>query len=110
MRDEETAQSTLTDRYQTTVPEPVRRALKLAKRDRIRYVVRPDGGVEMRRAADAEEPDPVLERFLDLLACDMAERPERLRAVDPDLARRMQDLVGDVEVDLDQPLPDDRDA
>ncbi|MEY4515804.1 MAG: prlF antitoxin for toxin YhaV toxin, partial [Pseudomonadota bacterium] len=31
------ATSTLTDRYQTTVPESVRRALKLCKRDKICY-------------------------------------------------------------------------
>ena len=30
-------QSTLTDRYQTTVPETVRRALQLGKRDKIHY-------------------------------------------------------------------------
>ena len=32
----EEVQSALTDRYQTTVPQPVRRALGLRKRDRIR--------------------------------------------------------------------------
>ena len=31
------AESTLTDRYQTTVPETVRRALRLGKRDKIHY-------------------------------------------------------------------------
>ena len=35
------AESTLTDRYQTTVPETVRRALRLRKRDKIQYVIRP---------------------------------------------------------------------
>ena len=30
-------ESTLTDRYQTTVPETVRRALRLGKRDKIHY-------------------------------------------------------------------------
>jgi antitoxin PrlF len=34
-------ESTLTDRYQTTVPETVRRALRLGKRDKIRYSIRP---------------------------------------------------------------------
>ena len=29
-------ESTLTDRYQTTVPQTVRRALRLGKRDKIR--------------------------------------------------------------------------
>jgi len=37
------AESTLTDRYQTTVPETVRRALRLRKRDKIQYVIRPSG-------------------------------------------------------------------
>ena len=32
-------ESTLTDRYQTTVPETVRRALRLGKRDKIHYSI-----------------------------------------------------------------------
>jgi antitoxin PrlF len=35
------AESTLTDRYQTTVPQTVRRALRLRKRDKIQYVSAP---------------------------------------------------------------------
>ncbi len=31
------AESTVTDRYQTTMPDPIRRVLKLGKRDRLRY-------------------------------------------------------------------------
>jgi antitoxin PrlF len=31
----------LTDRYLTTVPETVRRALRLGKRDKISYSIRP---------------------------------------------------------------------
>ena len=38
-------ESTLTDRYQTTVPETVRRALKLSKRDKIHYAISPEGKV-----------------------------------------------------------------
>ena len=45
-------ESTLTDRYQTTVPDAVRRALKLGKRDKIRYLVRSDGRVVLTRAVD----------------------------------------------------------
>jgi len=48
-------ESTLTDRYQTTVPDAVRRTLKLRKRDKIRYVVRPDGAVLLTRAEATEE-------------------------------------------------------
>jgi hypothetical protein len=39
------AESTLTDRYQTTVPETVRRALRLRKRDKIQYVTRQTTGI-----------------------------------------------------------------
>ena len=42
-------ESTLTDRYQTTVPETVRRVLKLGKRDKIHYTIRLDGEVVLSR-------------------------------------------------------------
>ena len=38
-------ESTLTDRNLTTLPETVRRALKLGKRDKVHYSIRPDGEV-----------------------------------------------------------------
>lgn len=94
-------ESTLTDRYQTTVPETVRRALKLGKRDKIQYSIRPDGAVLMTRAAGE---DPLLGQFLGFLASDIAQHPERLRALDAGLLSRLQSLVGKVEVDLDAPL------
>lgn len=97
-------ESTLTDRYQTTVPDPVRRALKLGKRDRIRYVVQPDGAVLMTRAAPAEEDDPALGKFLDFLERDIAHHPERVRTVGTKLAARIRSLVRGVDVDLDAPL------
>ena len=37
------AESTLTDCYQTTVPEAVRRALLLRKRHKIKYIIRTSG-------------------------------------------------------------------
>jgi antitoxin PrlF len=98
-------ESTLTDRYQTTVPETVRRALRLGKRDKIHYTIRPDGEVVLTRAADGE--DPALAPFLGFLARDLAEHPERLQALDAGLAQRIQALVGGVEVDLDAPLSAD---
>lgn len=101
------AESTLTDRYQTTVPETVRRALRLGKRDRIRYTIRPDGEVVLTRATRGEEADPALGAFLAFLARDIMEHPERLQAVDAALVQRIQSLVGGVEVDLDTPLPAD---
>ena len=59
--------STLTDRYQTTVPASIRRALKLKRRDRIHYTVRPDGEVVLTRASDEAKPDPVMVNFLNFL-------------------------------------------
>ncbi|MCB1796691.1 MAG: type II toxin-antitoxin system PrlF family antitoxin [Candidatus Competibacteraceae bacterium] len=100
-------ESTLTDRYQTTVPEMVRRALRLGKRDKIHYTIRPNGEVLLTRAATAEGDDPVLGPFLDFLARDLANHPERLRAVDAGLVQRLQSLVSGVEVDLDAALPTD---
>ncbi|MEW6695424.1 MAG: type II toxin-antitoxin system PrlF family antitoxin [Pseudomonadota bacterium] len=94
------AESTLTDRYQTTVPETVRRALRLSKRDKIHYTIRPNGEVVLTRAASGDGDDPALMPFLGLLARDMAEHPERLKAVDAGLAQRIQALVSGVEVDL----------
>ncbi len=100
------AESTLTDRYQTTVPEIVRRALKLGKRDKIHYTVRPDGEVLLSRAATAGEDDPVLGHFLGFLARDLARQPERIRALDPGLAARIESLVDGVKADLDAALPE----
>ncbi|MEN9765897.1 MAG: Antitoxin protein [Pseudomonadota bacterium] len=100
-------ESTLTDRYQTTVPETVRRALRLSKRDKIHYSIRPSGEVVLTRAEASEGDDPVLGQFLGFLARDIASHPERLRAVDAGLVQRLQSLVGGIEVDLDAALSAD---
>lgn len=100
-------ESTLTDRYQTTVPETVRRALRLGKRDKIHYTIRPSGEVVLTRADAVEGDDPVLGQFLGFLARDIASHPERLQAVDAGLVQRLHSLIGDVEVDLDAALSAD---
>ena len=97
-------ESTLTDRYQTTVPGSVRRALRLGKRDKIRYVVQDDGTVVLTRGDSAGEDDPVLAGFLQFLANDLAARPGRVRALDRKLATRVRSLIGGVKLKLDQPL------
>ncbi len=97
-------ESTLTDRYQTTVPETVRRALQLGKRDKIHYTIRPGGEVVLTRAECTVEDDPVLGQFLGFLARDIASHPERLQAIDASFVQRLQSLAGGIEVDLDAPL------
>ena len=101
-------ESTLTERYQTTVPASVRSALRLGKRDKIHYSIRPGGEVVLSRAADVQADDPALGAFLGFLAHDMTQHPERLQAVDADLVQRIQALTAGVELDMDAALsPDD---
>ncbi len=101
-------ESTLTDRYQTTVPDVIRRTLRLRKRDKIRYLVQPDGAVLLTRAEATEESDPVVGKFLVFLARDMEAQPTRIRSIAPALVRRARALVKGVKVDLDAPLlPED---
>ncbi|WP_235375698.1 type II toxin-antitoxin system PrlF family antitoxin [Pseudomonas aeruginosa] len=99
-------ESTLTDRYQTTVPETVRRALRLNKRDKIHYTIRPTGEVVLTRA-EAQEDDPLIGQFLNFLARDIATHPHHLQAVDSSLVARVHSLVAGIEVDLDAPLSAD---
>ncbi|MBR5949875.1 MAG: type II toxin-antitoxin system PrlF family antitoxin [Actinomycetaceae bacterium] len=102
------AESTLTSRYQTTIPSVVRRALNLSKQDRIRYTVQSDGDVVLSRAEEPEEHNaPVLESFLAFLAKDIDEHPERLRPLDMGLLELARELTEGVEVDLNAPLPED---
>ena len=99
--------STLTDRYQTTVPETVRRVLRLKKRDKIQYLIRPSGEVVLTRANEVEADDPVVAQFLGFLAQDMAAHPERLQAINNPFVQRIPSLVAGVDVDLNAPLSED---
>lgn len=98
------AESTLTARYQTTVPETVRRALQLSKRDRIHYSIRANGEVVLTRA---EPDDPALAAFLGFLANDLASHPEHLQVLDAGLVERLQGLASGVEINLNEALPDE---
>ncbi len=89
------------------MPETVRRALRLGKRDKIHYTIRPGGEVVLTRVEVLEVDDPVLGQFLGFLARDIASHPERLQAVDSDFLQRIQSLFGSVEVDLDAALSAD---
>ncbi|WP_103670863.1 type II toxin-antitoxin system PrlF family antitoxin [Pseudanabaena sp. BC1403] len=100
------SESTLTDRYQTTIPDPIRKALGLNKRDKIFYTIEPDGRVVISRA-DQTENDPIIGQFLNFLAQDIEKNPQHLQALNSDLVNRVQALVADVELNLDVPLSDE---
>ena len=95
-------ESTLTSRYQTTVPAAVRRQLNLNKGDRITYQAEGSGRVYIEAAS---EPDPALAAFLDYLETDIARHPERIEPIGRPMVERMQELVGEIEIDLDARLP-----
>jgi antitoxin PrlF len=95
-------ESTLTDRYQTTIPETVRRVLGLNKRDKLHFSVRANGEVVLSRAADAEGDDPALSAFLTFLANDIASHPERLEPMTGDLLTAIRNTTAGVDpIDLD---------
>jgi antitoxin PrlF len=99
-------ESTLTDRYQTTIPDPIRKALGLNKRDKICYAIQPDGKVLISRVNETEN-DPILGEFLNFLARDLEQNPQHLQAISSDLVSRVQSLVFDVDLDLDSALLDE---
>ena len=99
--------SKLTDRYQTTVPSGVRKQLKLGKGDQIRYCTEPSGRIYIEPVRNTED-DPGLSAFLDFIDADIKAHPERIQAFNGGFYDRLKALVGDVDVDLDEPLsPDD---
>ena len=100
------SESTLTDRYQTTVPAPVRKFLGLGKNDKICYTLQPDGTVAIARVIKTES-DPVLKPFLTLLAQDVEHNPQRLQPISADLVARIRSLVSDVDIDLNESIDED---
>lgn len=101
--------STLTDRYQTTVPSGVRKALGLNKGDKLCYRADAQGRVYLENAS-GEHRDPALAPFLDLLEADIAANPTRLTPLDPVLWAQIAELVEGTDLgDIDAPLPPEDD-
>lgn len=98
-------ESTLTDRYQTTIPDAVRKVLHLKKRDKIQYTVQPDGHVFISKIEENHD-DPVIDSFLNFLAEDMQHHPQQLSSINPLLLSRIESLVTDVKFNLDEELSD----
>jgi antitoxin PrlF len=92
-------QSTLTARYQTTIPTEVRRRLGLQGGDQITYRFTEEGRVELMRESSE---DPILGAMLDALEHDVATHSERLVAVDEAMVQGLKKW--DLDVDLDEDL------
>ena len=96
-------QSSVTERFQTTIPKGVREALGLRRGDTLAYEVRGEE-VVVRRRPEQESDDPALSGFLDLLERDIAAHPERLQPMPEALVQRGRELVEGVDIDLDAAL------
>ncbi len=95
--------SKLTDWYQTTVPDSVRKQLKLGKGDQIRYCTEPSGRVYIEPVRSNVE-DLVLGAFLDYVEADIKVHPNRIWAIDGSLHYHLAPQIQDVYVHLDAPL------
>jgi antitoxin PrlF len=97
--------STLTDRYQTTIPREIRSFLNLDKGAQIQYVIDPSGKVYLQSESENElNEDPILYSFLEFMEQDMRKSPKHIQPLAAELMHKVQHLVKDVDVDLDQPL------
>jgi len=98
-------ESTLTERYQTTIPKGVREALGLRSGDKLTYRVEGDRVVVAR--ASAESHDPWLGPFLDLIERDIRDRPAAPRPMTKAYVADLAALVAGVETDLGAALEED---
>jgi len=103
-------ESTLTDRYQTTVPEPVRKALALGKRDRIVYRQLATGEVVIAKADEvADALDPAAIAFLKFLGEQIERHPSSLTPLTKERFAYLQALTAGVEFDIDKALDPEND-
>lgn len=99
-------QSTLTQRYQTTIPSEIRKAIGLKVKDKIEYKVVGDGRVLMSKVETIEE-DPAMASFLNFLDRDIELHPENIQPITADMAEMYLSSVTNFDVDLDAALPDE---
>lgn len=98
-------ESTITAKAQTTLPKGVRAALGVMPGDRLAYIVERDRAIIMKAPeAETEESDPDVLAFLSFLQRDFRNHPENIRELPQSLFDRAHALVGDMDVDLDEPI------
>lgn len=101
-------ESTLTSRYQTTIPDAVRKALHLNKKDKILYTVQSDGHVLISKI-EKNSDDPLIDSFLEFIAEDIKNNPQNIMPINQTLFNRIEALVNGVELDLNELLSDEED-
>ena len=100
-------ESTITAKGQTTVPKAVRQALGVDYGGRIAFFVDDARRVYVEKAME-EVNDPVVDRFLELLARDMTKHPgTSIVPLPATLRDRMAALVGNMDVGLDAEIDGD---
>lgn len=100
-------ESTITAKGQTTVPKAVRQALGVDYGGRIAFFVDDQHRVYIEKAAE-EASDPVVDRFLEFLAQDMANHPGKsIIPLPASLLDRVNALVRNMDVDLDAEIEGD---
>jgi antitoxin PrlF len=96
---------TITAKGQTTIPKTVRQALGVGYGARIAFRI--ENGTVTVHPANDDLTDPALAPFLDLLARDIASRPETLVALPKALLARIERLTAGVTSDPDAPIEGD---
>lgn len=99
-------ESTLTDRFQTTVPSVVRKALHLGKKDKIQFTIEANGNVSLTRVEPIDN-DPILDGFLSFLADDMKNQPSNIQPMTASMKSHVESLVADVDIDMNDALLDE---
>jgi antitoxin PrlF len=97
--------SRVTSRSQTTLPNGVRKALRLRPGvDALEWEIRGEEAVARRATVREEDEDPALEPFLQLLERDIAAHPERLQGMPDSLYRRLLAVTEGMDVGPDEPI------
>lgn len=86
------------------ISSSIRKVLNLQKRDKTSHARQADERDETSEETERAENDPILVEFLNFLARDIANNPQRIRTLDNSFVNRIQSLVSDVDINLDNPL------
>lgn len=96
--------STVTERFQTTVPAPVRAAMSLGRGDELTWAMKEDGTFVVSKAS-TEHEDPAIQGFLKVLESGITEGYVVPATVE--MRDRVAELIDGVEFDMNAPLPNE---